>query len=93
MSKRPEIDEGTIFVTVTTIDHLHKRRRFQTLKGARKFAQHYIGAHPEISVSFNYAVSDDGVAKVTCYGAATLRDLFPPPVSQPPSVTDWEIEY
>jgi len=52
-----------IIVTYTTIDHVRKRRKFKTLAGARKFALEWVG--PQDVEGGYYAVSDDGVGKVT----------------------------
>lgn len=65
-----------IRVRYSTIDHYQEARWFGTLKGAKAFAQKCVGEHPEIG-SF-YAVSSDGVGKITVQGAA-LTDLFPEP--------------
>lgn len=61
-------------VTYRAIDGASMRRGFATLKGARKFAQEYVGEHPGIGSS--YAVSNDGVGRVTVRGC-TLAELFP----------------
>jgi len=66
----------SIRVVYSSIDHCRKVRSFKTLTGARKFAQLWVGQHPTIGSC--YAVSDDGVGKVTVDGC-TLRDLFPEP--------------
>jgi hypothetical protein len=58
------------------VDGFRKTRSFQSLKGAQKFAQEWVGETPEISRTFGYAVSADGIGKVTVRGA-TLLDLFP----------------
>jgi hypothetical protein len=50
-----------------------KSRSFKTLKGARKFAQHWIGKHPEMGST--YAVSGDGIGKIEVEGAK-LAELF-----------------
>jgi hypothetical protein len=63
-----------IKVRYSTIDGVSKSRTFKTVAGARKFAQHWIGRHPEIG--YHYAVAGDGVGKITVSGA-TLADLFP----------------
>lgn len=64
-----------IAVTYNSIDcYRGTRRVFKTLEGARKFAQKWVGEAPEMG-SY-YAVSGDGVGKVTCEGC-TLYDLFP----------------
>jgi len=66
--------EVVIRVRYESIDHFSKTRRFKTLKGAQKFAQHWVGETPEMG-SF-YAVSGDGIGKITCEGCRLL-DLFP----------------
>jgi hypothetical protein len=48
--------------------------KFSELKWARREAQKWVGEHPEIGST--YAVSGDGVMKVTVSGA-TLAELFP----------------
>lgn len=63
-----------ITVRYQSVDRFSKTRKFKTLTGARKFAQHWVGETPELG-SF-YAVSGDGVGKVTCDGCL-VRDLFP----------------
>ncbi len=63
-----------IKVRYSTIDRFTETRKFKTLDGARKFAQNWIGRHPEIGG--HYAVSGDGIGKITVSGA-TLADLFP----------------
>ena len=63
-----------ITVTYTSIDRYRKKGKFKTLKGAQRFAQKWVGATPSLG-SF-YAVSFDGIGKVTVEGA-TLFDLFP----------------
>lgn len=50
-----------------------KWKTFKTLKGARKFAQYWVGKHPELGST--YAVSGDGVGKIVAEGVA-LKDLF-----------------
>lgn len=63
-----------IVVRYVSIDGWRATRRFKTLRGARAFAQRYVGAHPEIGSC--YAVSGDGVGKITAEGCS-LRELFP----------------
>lgn len=65
-----------IVVRLTTIDHYHKRGKFKTLEGARKFAHRYVGPHPDISATFGYAVGAYGDAKITWEGC-TAAELFP----------------
>lgn len=68
-----------IRVHYSAIDGFSKTRTFKTLKGAQRFAQKYVGKHPEIGTG--YAVSGSGVGKVTVSGDATLQALFPEPVA------------
>jgi hypothetical protein len=51
-----------------------KTRAFKTLKGAQKYAHAWVGKYPTRGAW--YAVSDDGVGKITVTGA-TLSELFP----------------
>jgi hypothetical protein len=74
-------DKRDIRVTYSTFDRYRESRRFKTLKGARAYAQRKIGVHPEISVTFHYAVSAYGDAKIEVRGA-TLAELFPPRVAK-----------
>lgn len=63
-----------IQVTYTSIDRYRKDSTFKTLAGAQKFATRWVGARPELGTW--YAVSGDGVGKITCTGC-NIRDLFP----------------
>lgn len=68
-------------VVYRSVDGFRKARTFKSLKGAQKFAQHYLGETPTFGTG--YAVSDDGVGKVTVSGYfangdyATVGMLFP----------------
>jgi hypothetical protein len=73
---------AVIRVTYASIDGVRETRRYKTLKGAQKFAHYLIGAHPELG-SF-YAVSGDGVGRITCAGC-TLRELFPAQADMTPA--------
>lgn len=64
----------TIIVRYSSIDHFSETRRFATLAGAQAYAHRRIGPHPD--QGSGYAVSDDGVGKITVRGA-TLGTLFP----------------
>ena len=50
------------------------KRKFKTLHGAQKAAYQRVGASP--TLGSYYAVSDDGVGKITVDGC-TLAELFP----------------
>lgn len=63
-----------IRVRYQSIDRFRKTAKFKTLKGAQRFAHDWVGEHPEIGS--HYAVSGDGVGKITVTGA-TLAELFP----------------
>ena len=82
---------GTIKVRYEWIDSYGRgtTRSFKTLAGAQKWAQKWIGAHPEMGGW--YAVSDDGIGKITCRGCS-LNDLFPSPGSITQTVKDYRIE-
>jgi hypothetical protein len=73
-----------IVLTYTTLDRCYVRRQFKTLAGAQAFGQKYVGEAPEISERFHYAVSADGVGKITVSGwmveghvRPTVGDIFP----------------
>jgi hypothetical protein len=63
-----------IRVSYLAVDGYRKTSTFKTLAGAQRFAQKWVGATPELG-SF-YAVSPDGVGRVTCSGV-NLSELFP----------------
>jgi len=65
----------TITVRYSAVDGYSATKRFASLQEAQKFARKWVGDHPEIGR--NYAISDDGVGKVTVSGAS-LAELFPP---------------
>ena len=77
-----------ITVAYRSIDRFSARRTFKTLAAAQRFAQKWIGETPEIG-SF-YAVSGDGVGRITVSGAAIL-DLFPK--CREPAVSFEELTY
>lgn len=66
----------TIIVRYSSIDSYgrSKRRVFKTLATARRYAQKWVGRHPDLGSS--YAISGDGVGKITVSGDATLTELF-----------------
>jgi hypothetical protein len=70
-----------ITVRYSSIDRYRKTRKFKTLAGARRFAHTWVGEHPDLGST--YAVSFDGIGKVTVDGA-TLAELFPPPADALP---------
>lgn len=57
----------------STIDGIRKTHRYSTLAGAQRKAKNWVGAVD--STSGSYAVSSDGVVKVSCEGC-TLAELF-----------------
>lgn len=63
-----------IRVTYVSCDGYRQTRKFKTLRGAQRFAHEWVGAHPDIGT--RYAVSFDGIGRVTVEGVA-LSDLFP----------------
>jgi hypothetical protein len=70
----PKADNVKIEVTYSSIDHYEKTSTFKTLAGAQKFAQKYVGPHPDMGMG--YAVSNDGVGKIEVYGCS-IKELFP----------------
>lgn len=69
-----QMTTAKIIVTYTSIDGCRDRRPYKSLAAARKFASLMVGEHPEMGGT--YAVSGDGIGKVTVEGCA-LADLFP----------------
>jgi hypothetical protein len=65
-----------ITLRLRTIDGLRRTKTFKTLAGARTFAHARVGEAPDVSMTFGYVVSADGVAKIEA-PLATLRDVFP----------------
>lgn len=65
-----------IKVTYTATDGHTKTKTYKTQKAAHKFAAHWIGEHPEMAP--DYAVSGDGVGKITVEGL-TIEELFAAP--------------
>lgn len=81
-----------ITVTYEATDGYRDRRSFKTLVGAQRYAQKWVGAHPEKS-DLGYAVSGDGIGKVTVRGG-TIEELFLPVTSSEvgtqPERAPWE---
>jgi hypothetical protein len=63
-----------IKVKYLAVDGYRKTRKFKTIKFAKKFAQEWIGEHPDIGCG--YAISHDGIGRITVTGC-TLEELFP----------------
>ena len=59
-----------------TIDGCNETRRYLTLVGAQKWAQRMLGTHPDVSRTFNYAVSPYGDTKIVGLNFP-VEDLFP----------------
>jgi hypothetical protein len=62
-----------IHVRYSAIDGYRDRRSYKTLAAARRYAVERVGEHPEFGS--HYAVSGDGVGKVTVEGCS-LAELF-----------------
>lgn len=62
-----------IVVNYCAVDGYSQSKKFKTLLGAQKFAQKWIGEDADVG-SF-YAVSTDGVGRITCSGCS-IKDLF-----------------
>lgn len=60
-------------VSYYSIDGVQKHENFHTIEEARAFAQKWVGEHPEIGRG--YAISGDGIGKVTVRGCS-LYELF-----------------
>lgn len=65
-------------VRYSSIDGCKKVMHYSSIEGARRFAHKMVGPYPSIGRQHQYAVSDDGVGKITIeYGELSLNDLFP----------------
>lgn len=62
-----------IIVGYSSIDHYRETRKFKTVTGARAYATKWVGKNPELGHS--YAISGDGVGKITVSGIS-LAELF-----------------
>ena len=62
-----------IQVAYRAVDNYRETRDFKTLKGAQRYAQRMVGTTPEMGG--NYAISGDGIGKVT--SNISLTQLFP----------------
>lgn len=62
----------------SSIDGVFRHMVFETKTAARDYAQSMLGRFPEISMA-GYAVSDDGIGKISDLKNITWVDLFPPP--------------
>ena len=71
-------------ISYSAIDGFRTHRTFRTLAGASAFARGYVGDHPEMSRT--YAISGDGVGKIT-YTGCTLAELFPAPTERTSSTS------
>ena len=72
--------QALIRLRYESVDGANKLANFKTLKGARNWATLRVGPNPDMGLS--YAVSDDGVGKVTVVEGTTLGELFAP---EPPA--------
>jgi len=68
----------TAWITVYyhSIDNHQDHRRFKTLVEAQEWAQHWVGRWPTIGHFCGYAISDDGIGKITVDGCK-ITELFP----------------
>mgnify|MGYP003585373323 CR=1 FL=1 len=77
-----------ITVNYRSIDGYSQTRKYKTLAGAQKFAQAWVGKAPDLG-GF-YAVSYDGVGRITCDGCP-IEVLFQRPQAKEP-LEQWIID-
>jgi len=81
-----------ITVRYSSVDGFSQTRRFKTLRGARAFAQKWVGPTPDVGGW--YAVSFDGIGKIEVAGVTIkqLFDMLPVACSipTPDPDSDWE---
>jgi len=78
-----------IIVSYIAIDGCKNKKTYKTLKGAQEFAQKWVGETP--SLGGWYAVSDDGIGKITVEGCS-LKDLFPKLAAEAAMLAEMEEE-
>jgi len=62
-----------ITVSYLAVDNARAQQSFDNIEAARSWAIEWVGPHPETGA--RYAVSDDGVGRITCTGCS-IRELF-----------------
>lgn len=65
-----------IAVRYQTTDNFNCEHTFNTIAEAQAWAWHWIGRYPTIGRMHGYAVSDDGIGKITVTGIS-ITELFP----------------
>lgn len=78
-----------IRVRYSSIDGYRVTRKYKTLAGAQAFARTWVGETPEIGST--YAVSGDGIGKITVEGI-DIRQVFPEPCVEEvdaPAIEKW----
>jgi len=60
----------------STLDRFSESRTFKTLAGAKAYATRRLGTYYDVSLAFNYAVSGDGIGKLSIRAGTTWKDLI-----------------
>lgn len=68
-------DKRNIIVRMRSVDDGHRSRRFNNIESARAWAKTWLGPYFDISYTFGYAISGDGVCKITCEGVSIFELL------------------
>lgn len=76
VASRPKPAPRDIRLRYSTIDRFSESKRFKTLDGARAYAKRRLGDCYDVSLAFNYAVSGDGVGKVSIAGGTSWKELL-----------------
>ncbi|KKK94971.1 hypothetical protein LCGC14_2677530 [marine sediment metagenome] len=53
-------------------DGYTESKSFDNVQAARKWAEKWVGKHPEIGLG-TYAISDDGISVITAHGVSIYR--------------------
>lgn len=64
-----------IVIEYDAVDGVHSRGEFSNLRNARAYAQRMVGKTPELGRW--YAVSSDGIGRISLVYGCTLAELFP----------------
>jgi hypothetical protein len=65
-----------IKIYYSTIDRFSESRKYRSLAGATRYAHRRVGPNAEISSTFGYAVSEDGIGKITVSGDANIYEVM-----------------
>lgn len=75
----------------SSVDGIKRMMHFWSKQQAIEYAQKWLGPYAEVS-RYGYAVSDDGIGKISDLKGITFGELFPRPPMQPMSNKSKEVK-